>query len=57
MRQLFIRDEDELKFRREATASAMTTEGMKAVSQKWQKSLKSGSFTDSKDLLREDRNR
>ncbi len=47
----------ELKYIVEAAVSTMTIEEMKEVSQGWQKRLKSNSFTDSADLLREDRNR
>lgn len=38
-------------------AATMTVEEMKQVSLSWQKRLKSHEFTDSADLLREDRDR
>lgn len=47
----------ELKYIVEIAASTMTTKDMKALSQAWHKRLKSGSYTDSAELLREDRNR
>jgi antitoxin FitA len=47
----------ELQFIVETAASTMTQEEMKAISQGWQKRLKSHSFTDSAAMLREDRSR